>query len=416
MDLVYHERQVGRMCAQHALNMLLQGNYFTADNLVAIAHELDARERAVLGDESHFQSQNYDEVITEALRRQANLHLEALDSPAAFKIRQNPSMGQAYICHYEDHWFALRKIGTTWFVLNSLFKSPRIVSETFMELYITQLYTEGWSIYLVEGQLPSCAADNVPREFWNETRRSRKFENDLEKALALSLNESAQPWIASNSPDDELTATSASLSKQTEELELQRALEESLREANRLKSLKTAESSMVHEAMKQSLQEPEESAASTSMSGKCQSKDDQNSQSSSSRSDQFAEKSREINSLISLFPNGIVPESLLGDALNKMFDKWNCLLSQVVTEVDQTQPIPEHIKETAEFAFRDACLGMNSELTHISMNWQLKNPDELTKQEVADYKKSLQRQENLLEKIKHRIDEEIDFSLHDTFE
>jgi len=98
------------------------------------------------------------------------------------------------------------------------------------------------------------------------------------------------------SPDDELTATSASLSKQTEELELQvfscfsdkklpnfkRALEESLREANRLKSLKTAESSMVHEAMKQSLQEPEESAASTSMSGKCQSKDDQNSQSSSS--------------------------------------------------------------------------------------------------------------------------------------
>uniref|UniRef100_A0A914NM81 ubiquitinyl hydrolase 1 n=1 Tax=Meloidogyne incognita TaxID=6306 RepID=A0A914NM81_MELIC len=282
MDLVYHERQVGRMCAQHALNMLLQGNYFTADNLVAIAHELDARERAVLGDESHFQSQNYDEVITEALRRQANLHLEALDSPAAFKIRQNPSMGQAYICHYEDHWFALRKIGTTWFVLNSLFKSPRIVSETFMELYITQLYTEGWSIYLVEGQLPSCAADNVPREFWNETRRSRKFENDLEKALALSLNESAQPWIASNSPDDELTATSASLSKQTEELELQRALEESLREANRLKSLKTAESSMVHEAMKQSLQEPEESAASTSMSGKCQSKDDQNSQSSSS--------------------------------------------------------------------------------------------------------------------------------------
>nr|CAD2185148.1 unnamed protein product [Meloidogyne enterolobii] len=136
-------------------------------------------------------------------------------------------------------------------------------------------------------------------------------------------------------------------------------------------------------------------------------------------SDQFAEKSREINSLISSFPNGIVPESLLGDALNKMFDKWNCLLSQVVTEVDQTQPIPEHIKETAEFAvkgFRDACLGMNSELTHISMNWQLKNPDELTKQEVADYKKSVQRQENLLEKIKHRIDEEIDFSLHDTFE
>lgn len=55
----------------------------------------------------------------------------------------------------------------------------------------------GWSIYLVEGQLPSCAADGVPREYWNEMRRSRKFESDLEKAIALSLNETA-PWISSN--------------------------------------------------------------------------------------------------------------------------------------------------------------------------------------------------------------------------
>lgn len=53
-------------------------------------------------------------------------------------------MGQAYICHFEDHWFALRKIGTTWFVLNSLFKAPRVVSESFIELYITQLYAEGY--------------------------------------------------------------------------------------------------------------------------------------------------------------------------------------------------------------------------------------------------------------------------------
>ena len=65
-------------------------------------------------------------------------------------------------------------------------------------IVIYNCYDLGCSIYLVEGQLPSCAADNVPREFWNETRRSRKFENDLEKALSLSLNESAQPWIASN--------------------------------------------------------------------------------------------------------------------------------------------------------------------------------------------------------------------------
>lgn len=53
-------------------------------------------------------------------------------------------MAHAYVCHLEDHWFTIRKIGTTWFILNSLFKGPRIVSESFVELYITQLYTEGF--------------------------------------------------------------------------------------------------------------------------------------------------------------------------------------------------------------------------------------------------------------------------------
>jgi hypothetical protein len=66
-----------------------------------------------------------------------------------------------------------------------------------------------------------------------------------------------------------------------------------------------------------------------------------------------------------------------------MVDQWNSLLSQVVIEVDHTKAIPEHIKETAEFAvkqFRDACLEINSELTRISMNWQLQNPTEMAKQ------------------------------------
>jgi Ataxin-3 len=61
MDLVYHERQIGRMCAQHALNMLLQGQYFTIDGLTSIARELDQRERAVLVDENEAQNENYDD-------------------------------------------------------------------------------------------------------------------------------------------------------------------------------------------------------------------------------------------------------------------------------------------------------------------------------------------------------------------
>lgn len=67
----------------------------------------------------------------------------------------------------------------------------------FAQPKISPNFTIGWSIYVVDGELPTCAAETVPREFWNETRRTKKFENDLEKAIALSLNES-QPWIVSN--------------------------------------------------------------------------------------------------------------------------------------------------------------------------------------------------------------------------
>jgi ataxin-3 len=50
MDLIpyiYHEQQEGALCAQHALNSLLQGEYFTAVDLANIAHELDEEEAAL---------------------------------------------------------------------------------------------------------------------------------------------------------------------------------------------------------------------------------------------------------------------------------------------------------------------------------------------------------------------------------
>ena len=43
MALPYHEKQYGALCAQHALNGLLQGPYFSPDVLATIGHELDVR-------------------------------------------------------------------------------------------------------------------------------------------------------------------------------------------------------------------------------------------------------------------------------------------------------------------------------------------------------------------------------------
>ena len=46
---LYHEKQVSLLCTgQHALNSLLQGPYFTAEDLTAIAVEFDERERNLI--------------------------------------------------------------------------------------------------------------------------------------------------------------------------------------------------------------------------------------------------------------------------------------------------------------------------------------------------------------------------------
>jgi len=53
---------MSRLCAQHALNMLLQASYFTAADLADLAKELDDKERSVLSiPEPQFQSQNCDD-------------------------------------------------------------------------------------------------------------------------------------------------------------------------------------------------------------------------------------------------------------------------------------------------------------------------------------------------------------------
>ena len=43
---ILYFQQEGSLCAQHALNALLQGNYFTAIDLAELARQLDESERA----------------------------------------------------------------------------------------------------------------------------------------------------------------------------------------------------------------------------------------------------------------------------------------------------------------------------------------------------------------------------------
>ena len=92
----------------------------------------------------------------------------------------------AFICHFRDHWFTIRKLGKQWFNLNSIIPIPELLSDTYLSLFLAQLQTDKYSIFVVIGNLPDCEADKVlsarplsPQQFRRTTvSNSQEYEDD----------------------------------------------------------------------------------------------------------------------------------------------------------------------------------------------------------------------------------------------
>ncbi|KAJ3273397.1 Ataxin-3 [Terramyces sp. JEL0728] len=198
---IFHEKQEGQLCAQHAINNLLQGSYFTAVDLSSIAQQLDQEELQTLDPQANFQSNNYDDsgffsvqVVARALQV-FNLELLpfASSDPIAKQANTNPETQSAYICNLDQHWFAIRKFGnanTRFYNLNSVFPEPKHITETYLGMFLLQIKTEGYSIFIVNGDLPTSEADQfammnpIPAKV-----QQYDSENDLERAIQMSMGQ-----------------------------------------------------------------------------------------------------------------------------------------------------------------------------------------------------------------------------------
>uniref|UniRef100_A0A8B9FWI6 ubiquitinyl hydrolase 1 n=1 Tax=Amazona collaria TaxID=241587 RepID=A0A8B9FWI6_9PSIT len=235
MESIFHERQEGSLCAQHCLNNLLQGEYFSPVELSSIAQQLDEEERMRMA-EGGVSSEEYRtflqqpsvnmddsgffsiQVISNALKVWG-LELVLFNSPEYQRLGIDPINEKSFICNYKEHWFTVRKLGKQWFNLNSLLMGPELISDTYLALFLAQLQQEGYSIFVVKGDLPDCEADQLlqmirvqqiqrPKLIGEETAQSRdqdqaidvnhpfdgtgmldEDEENFQKALALSRQE-----------------------------------------------------------------------------------------------------------------------------------------------------------------------------------------------------------------------------------
>uniref|UniRef100_A0A4W3GXV9 ubiquitinyl hydrolase 1 n=1 Tax=Callorhinchus milii TaxID=7868 RepID=A0A4W3GXV9_CALMI len=118
--------QEGSLCAQHCLNNLLQGEYFSPVELSSIAQQLDEEERARMA--------------------------EGGTATEEYKIfLQQPSGNMD-----DSGFFSIQ-----WFNLNSLLMGPELISDTYLALFLAQLQQEGYSIFVLRGDLPECEADEL---------------------------------------------------------------------------------------------------------------------------------------------------------------------------------------------------------------------------------------------------------------
>ncbi|KAF9373588.1 Ataxin-3 [Podila verticillata] len=165
MDLVpyiFHEQQEGNLCAQHCLNALLQGPYFTAIDLAELARQLDQQEDEALGNSGssnrNNKSQNMDDsgffsvqVLSHALNIW-NSQIIPWGAKEVSAAKSEPEREVAFICNLEEHWYTLRRFGPSihrWYDLNSMHPKPQHMSSTYLGMTLSQLQAGGYSIFVV---------------------------------------------------------------------------------------------------------------------------------------------------------------------------------------------------------------------------------------------------------------------------
>jgi len=187
------------------------------------------------------------------------LELILFNSPEYQRLRIDPLNERSFICNYKEHWFTVRKLGKQWFNLNSLLTGPELISDTYLALFLAQLQQEGYSIFVVKGDLPDCEADQLlqmirvqqmhrPKLIGEELaqlKEQRVQKTDLERVLE------ANDGSTMLDEDEEDLQRALALSRQEidmedEEADLRRAIQLSMQGSSRSISQDIPQTSGTH--------------------------------------------------------------------------------------------------------------------------------------------------------------------------
>ena len=248
---IHHERQEpgSMLCAQHAVNALLQGQYYDASQLAQIATELDQLEASELGLSQadvaarDHPSLNMDDTgffSVSVLERALQVWGISITSwrSARMRVRHDtPEREAAFVLNLNSHWFTIRSFGTTskfWYNLNSFLPEPQWIGNNYLGTLLHTAEAEGYSVFVVQASEGSAGqglresdADQIadhlppPGAAWTST-------NSTSASLGLRPGTDLKP---SNAPTPAATSFGLGgrgVGDDEEDAELQAALSASL--------------------------------------------------------------------------------------------------------------------------------------------------------------------------------------------
>lgn len=159
---IYHEKQIGSLCAIHCVNNLLQGPVFTEFEFRRVAAELDRAEASLLGgqdmDYGNARLDGFFNVqVVQAVLEGAGYSLQTWTKKVDAQMDTAKETG--FILNKREHWFAIRHIGQEWFDLNSCIKTPVHYEDRDVRYHIWDAVKEGYSVFCVRGNYPKCALE-----------------------------------------------------------------------------------------------------------------------------------------------------------------------------------------------------------------------------------------------------------------
>lgn len=141
------------------------------------------------------------QVITKALNH-FKLNVIPISSKDAGTALSDSVKEIAFICNFQSHWFTIRRFTEQWVDLNSQLKRPSLISDTYLSIYLTQLVQEGYSIFVVKGELPFCIADQLSAAYQLKSMSDNGGEiiNEIDKDEMRQIEEAIFNSMQSQGP------------------------------------------------------------------------------------------------------------------------------------------------------------------------------------------------------------------------